>query len=132
MYKIFTRLVSWMHFLGNWNPFHWLWCLCNSAGFTFQRMSSSCFEISETVVKDSITTLACLWNKGVRHIQALAHGEDWSNFLKVWTWIHGWLYKIEPFSVFDLTCGAECVSTFYVFIPFSLSCNNTPFLSWGL
>ncbi|KAK4566607.1 hypothetical protein RGQ29_002751 [Quercus rubra] len=53
------------------------------AGFTFQRMSSSCFEISETVVKDSITTLACLWNKGVRHIQALAHGEDWSNFLKV-------------------------------------------------
>ncbi|GMY32571.1 3beta-hydroxysteroid-dehydrogenase/ decarboxylase isoform 3 [Fagus crenata] len=52
-------------------------------GFTFQRMSSSCFEISETLVKDSITTLAYRWNKGVLHIRALAQGEDWSNFFKV-------------------------------------------------
>ncbi|XP_062173558.1 3beta-hydroxysteroid-dehydrogenase/decarboxylase isoform X3 [Alnus glutinosa] len=52
-------------------------------GITFQRISSSCFEISETVVKDSITTLACLWNNGVQHIRSLSQGEDWSNFFKV-------------------------------------------------
>ncbi|KAE8076553.1 hypothetical protein FH972_015196 [Carpinus fangiana] len=51
-------------------------------GITFQRISSSCFEISETAVKDSITTLACLWNNGVRHIRSLAQGDDWSYFFK--------------------------------------------------
>ncbi|XP_062173553.1 3beta-hydroxysteroid-dehydrogenase/decarboxylase isoform X2 [Alnus glutinosa] len=54
-----------------------------TVGITFQRISSSCFEISETVVKDSITTLACLWNNGVQHIRSLSQGEDWSNFFKV-------------------------------------------------
>ncbi|KAL5781157.1 hypothetical protein ACOSP7_006186 [Xanthoceras sorbifolium] len=55
----------------------------NIFGFKVQRIPLSCFEISEAVMKDSILTIASLWNKGVHHIELLAKGEDWNNFFKV-------------------------------------------------
>ncbi|GAV64310.1 3Beta_HSD domain-containing protein/Reticulon domain-containing protein [Cephalotus follicularis] len=51
-------------------------------GFTVHRMSSSCFEVSETVVIDSVRSLAYLWNRGVNSIRSMAKGDDWNNFLK--------------------------------------------------
>ncbi|EOY04821.1 hypothetical protein QUC31_017074 [Theobroma cacao] len=51
-------------------------------GFAVQRISSSCFKISESAVRDSIRSISYMWNKGVRNIRLLAKGEDWSNFFK--------------------------------------------------
>ncbi|KDP43887.1 hypothetical protein JCGZ_20897 [Jatropha curcas] len=53
------------------------------SSFAIQRISLSWFEISEAVVKDSITSIAYLWNRGVKRIRLLAQGEDWNNFIKV-------------------------------------------------
>ncbi|KAK3204383.1 hypothetical protein Dsin_018429 [Dipteronia sinensis] len=55
----------------------------NIFGFKVQRISLSCFEISETVMKDAIATIALLWNKGLHYIESLAKGVDWNNFFKV-------------------------------------------------
>ncbi|KAJ1410490.1 Reticulon [Sesbania bispinosa] len=52
-------------------------------GFSIQRMPMSNFEISDTVVKDSVATTVRLWNKGFQNIKGLAQGEDWSTFFKV-------------------------------------------------
>ncbi|XVE81022.1 hypothetical protein DITRI_Ditri15bG0029400 [Diplodiscus trichospermus] len=52
-------------------------------GFAVQRISSSCFEIPESAVKNSIRSIAYLWNREARSIKLLAKGEDWSNFFKV-------------------------------------------------
>ncbi|KAM3750267.1 hypothetical protein ACB098_04G024200 [Castanea mollissima] len=85
------------------------------AGSTFQRMSSSCFEISETAVKDSVTTLACLWNKGVQHIQALAHGEDWSNFFKVAAFLYFLKFLSQSLSVVIGIALAYAFTAFFVY-----------------
>ncbi|KAJ9189022.1 hypothetical protein P3X46_000364 [Hevea brasiliensis] len=54
------------------------------SGFTIQRISLSWFEISETVVKDSVTFIAYLWNRWVnKNVRLLAQGEDWNKFFKV-------------------------------------------------
>ncbi|KAH9783499.1 3beta-hydroxysteroid-dehydrogenase/decarboxylase isoform 3 [Citrus sinensis] len=52
-------------------------------GFNVKRISPSCFELSETVIKDSIARIAFLWNMGFRNIRLLAKGDDWNTFFKV-------------------------------------------------
>ncbi|KAA8531429.1 hypothetical protein F0562_006218 [Nyssa sinensis] len=52
-------------------------------GLTIQRIPLSCFEISEVDMRNSITTLACMWNSVVRVTRLLAQGDDWNIFLKV-------------------------------------------------
>uniref|UniRef100_A0A5B6ZX06 Reticulon-like protein n=1 Tax=Davidia involucrata TaxID=16924 RepID=A0A5B6ZX06_DAVIN len=52
-------------------------------GFTIQRISLSCFEISEVDMRNSITTIACMWNNVVRVTRLLAQGDDWNIFFKV-------------------------------------------------
>lgn len=82
------------YFLCNWYLFHSLWWLCNRVAITFRRIPSSCFEVSETAVKYSVTTLAYMWNNGIQHIQSLAQGEeDWRNFFKVGNWMHWWFHN---------------------------------------
>lgn len=41
------------------------------------------FEISDTVVKDSVATTVHIWNRGFQNIKGLAQGDDWSTFFKV-------------------------------------------------
>ncbi|KAK9200896.1 hypothetical protein WN944_016095 [Citrus x changshan-huyou] len=55
----------------------------NIFGFNVKRISPSCFELSETVIKDSIARIAFLWNTGFRNIRLLAKGDDWNTFFKV-------------------------------------------------
>ncbi|KDO45107.1 hypothetical protein CISIN_1g007866mg [Citrus sinensis] len=55
----------------------------NIFGFNVKRISPSCFELSETVIKDSIARIAFLWNMGFRNIRLLAKGDDWNTFFKV-------------------------------------------------
>lgn len=43
----------------------------------------SWFEISETVVKDSVIFIAYQWNRGVYNVRLLARGHDWNKFFKV-------------------------------------------------
>ncbi|OMP03937.1 3-beta hydroxysteroid dehydrogenase/isomerase [Corchorus olitorius] len=50
--------------------------------FAVPRISPSCFQISESAVKDSIRTISYMWNRGFRIIRLLAKGEDWSKFFK--------------------------------------------------
>uniref|UniRef100_A0A9I9CQ74 Reticulon-like protein n=1 Tax=Cucumis melo TaxID=3656 RepID=A0A9I9CQ74_CUCME len=54
----------------------------NIYGFPVQKLSVTAFRQSDSVVRDSIMTLACLWNRGVHNARALARGEDWNYFLK--------------------------------------------------
>ncbi|XP_022761619.1 3beta-hydroxysteroid-dehydrogenase/decarboxylase isoform X2 [Durio zibethinus] len=55
----------------------------NICGFTVERISSSCFEIPESAVKNSIRSMSYMWNRGARNIRLLAKGEDWGKFFKV-------------------------------------------------
>lgn len=64
------------------NSVDYLPSLCRF-GFNVKRISPSCFELSETVIKDSIARIAFLWNMGFRNIRLLAKGDDWNNFFKV-------------------------------------------------
>ena len=52
-------------------------------GFQLQRIPTTYFEISDTAVKDSVTTTVYLWNRGFQNISGLAQGDDWSAFFKV-------------------------------------------------
>ncbi|KAK4856055.1 hypothetical protein QYF36_013626 [Acer negundo] len=85
----------------------------NIFGFKVQRISLSCFEISETVMKDSIATIALLWNKGLHYIESLAKGDDWNNFFKVAVS----LYLIKLILSWSLTAviGVALVLAFTVF-----------------
>ncbi|XP_012440979.1 3beta-hydroxysteroid-dehydrogenase/decarboxylase [Gossypium raimondii] len=51
--------------------------------FAVKRISSSCFEITESTVKNSLRSVSYIWNRGIRHIKLLGKGEDWSKFFKV-------------------------------------------------
>ncbi|KAA8527274.1 hypothetical protein F0562_034629 [Nyssa sinensis] len=55
----------------------------NIFGFTIQTVSLSCFEISEVDMKNSIRTIAYMWNSMVHVTRLLAQGEDWGIFFKV-------------------------------------------------
>ncbi|PON31205.1 Hopanoid-associated sugar epimerase, partial [Parasponia andersonii] len=55
----------------------------NLFGFTVKRLSMSYFEIPEVIVKDSVTAIVHLWNRGFRCIRSLAQGQDWKIFFKV-------------------------------------------------
>ncbi|WCJ41297.1 3-beta hydroxysteroid dehydrogenase/isomerase family protein [Euphorbia peplus] len=53
------------------------------SNFTIQRPSVSWFKISETAVKESVTSIANMWNNGFYNIELLAQGRDWNEFFKV-------------------------------------------------
>ncbi|OVA11072.1 3-beta hydroxysteroid dehydrogenase/isomerase [Macleaya cordata] len=52
-------------------------------GFTVRRMHPSHFQVSETVTKDLIISLASAWNRWVLTLRSFAHGDDWNTFFKV-------------------------------------------------
>ncbi|XP_059654680.1 3beta-hydroxysteroid-dehydrogenase/decarboxylase [Cornus florida] len=55
----------------------------NVFGFTIPRISLSCFQISEVDMRNSITSIAYMWNSVIHVTRSLAQGEDWNIFLKV-------------------------------------------------
>ncbi|KAL9436798.1 hypothetical protein AB3S75_022777 [Citrus x aurantiifolia] len=84
----------------------------NIFGFNVKRISPSCFELSETVIKDSIARIAFLWNMGFRNIRLLAKGDDWNNFFKV----AGSLYLSKlMLQSFTWTIGLALVFAFTAF-----------------
>ncbi|XVF65627.1 hypothetical protein PTKIN_Ptkin09bG0264200 [Pterospermum kingtungense] len=83
------------------------------SGFAVQRISSSCFDIPESAVKNSIRSIAYTWNKGVRNIRLLAKGEDWSKFLKVVVFLY-FVKWILSYSMAVLI-GIALVSAFTAF-----------------
>lgn len=48
----------------------------------FQKVALPCFVISEPTVRNMLGNVAFVWNHGVQIGKILAHGEDWSLFLK--------------------------------------------------
>ncbi|KAH1095943.1 hypothetical protein J1N35_012864 [Gossypium stocksii] len=52
-------------------------------GFAVQNIPSSCFEIQNSDMKNSIRSISYMWNRVVCSIRLLAKGEDWSRFFKV-------------------------------------------------
>ncbi|XP_022932574.1 3beta-hydroxysteroid-dehydrogenase/decarboxylase [Cucurbita moschata] len=60
----------------------------NIYGFPVQKLSATMFGPSDTVVRDSIMGIACLWNRGVHNARSLARGEDWNYFFKAVTFLY--------------------------------------------
>ena len=73
-------------------------------GFPVKRVSLSCFEIPEVVVKDSVTEIAYMWNRGFRCVSSLAQQLDWTNFLKVWALIIVCFTPSAVYSIFHILC----------------------------
>ncbi|MBA0555341.1 hypothetical protein Golob_025524 [Gossypium lobatum] len=59
--------------------------ICGSA---VQNIPSSCFEIQNSDVKNSIRSISYMWNRVVCSIRLLAKGEDWSRFFKVMAFLY--------------------------------------------
>ncbi|TYG77894.1 hypothetical protein ES288_D02G012400v1 [Gossypium darwinii] len=57
-------------------------------GFAVQNIPSSCFEIQNSDVKNSIRSISYMWNRVVCSIRLLAKGEDWSRFFKVMAFLY--------------------------------------------
>ncbi|EEF32885.1 hydroxysteroid dehydrogenase, putative [Ricinus communis] len=83
------------------------------SGFTIQRISLSWFEISETMVKDSVTSIASLWNRGVHNIRLLVQGKDSNRFLKVLFVLYS--IKLILLQSFTVVAGITLVFAFTAF-----------------
>ncbi|XP_044499796.1 3beta-hydroxysteroid-dehydrogenase/decarboxylase isoform X2 [Mangifera indica] len=55
----------------------------NIFGLKVPSIPLSSFEVSETPLKNSIATIAFLWNWAILNLRTLAKGDDWKNFIKV-------------------------------------------------
>ncbi|CAJ1933352.1 unnamed protein product [Sphenostylis stenocarpa] len=82
-------------------------------GFNIQRIPVSYFEISDAVVKDSVTTIVYLWNKGFQIIRRLAHGDDWSAFFKIAVFLY--LLKMVLSKLLTKLIGIGLVFAFMAF-----------------
>ncbi|CAL9774756.1 unnamed protein product [Musa acuminata subsp. burmannicoides] len=83
-------------------------------GSNIEKIPPSCFEISESSMRDAFFALASLWNEGISTMKLLAQGDDWSIFFKA----AGCLYLVKlllhiPISVL---VGLGLASLFTVFI----------------
>ncbi|XP_039071048.1 3beta-hydroxysteroid-dehydrogenase/decarboxylase-like [Hibiscus syriacus] len=54
-----------------------------TSGFSVQNIPSSCFEIRDSDVKNSVRYVSYMWNIVVHSIKLLAKADDWSRFFKV-------------------------------------------------
>ncbi|XP_021752087.1 3beta-hydroxysteroid-dehydrogenase/decarboxylase-like [Chenopodium quinoa] len=48
----------------------------------FKKISIPCLAISEPTMRNMLDNVALIWNEGVQFAKTLAHGEDWSLFIK--------------------------------------------------
>ncbi|KGN57250.1 3beta-hydroxysteroid-dehydrogenase/decarboxylase [Cucumis sativus] len=85
----------------------------NIYGFPVQKLSVTAFRQSDSVVRDSIMTLACLWNRGVHNARALARGEDWNYFLKAVAFLY--LLKLLLARSLTMLLGVGLVFAFTAF-----------------
>lgn len=85
----------------------------NLFGFHIQRMPMSYFEISDTVVKDSVTTTLYIWNKGFGNIRGLAQGDDWSTFFKIAVFLY--ILKLILSKLLTTLIGIGLVFSFMAF-----------------
>ncbi|KAF8393751.1 hypothetical protein HHK36_019949 [Tetracentron sinense] len=82
-------------------------------GFTIQKISSSYFEVSETVIEDAIITVAYAWNRGVHTLRSLAQGDDWNLFFKVAASLY--FFKLLLSFSFSNVIGVALVFAFTAF-----------------
>ncbi|KAH1141694.1 hypothetical protein GLYMA_12G050900v4 [Glycine max] len=82
-------------------------------GFHIQRIPTSYFEISDTAVKDSVTTTVYLWNRGFQNIRGLAQGDNWSAFFKIAVFLY--LLKLILSELFTKMIGIGLVIAFMAF-----------------
>ncbi|WOK96493.1 3beta-hydroxysteroid-dehydrogenase/decarboxylase [Canna indica] len=83
-------------------------------GSNIEKIPSSCFEVSESTVRNIFFALASLWNGGISTVRLLARGDNWSIFFKV----AGYLYLIKlllhiPISVL-VGLGLTCLFTVFI------------------
>lgn len=52
-------------------------------GFTVEKVTPDCFEVSDSTLRNPIMCMASLWNGGIHKLRVLAEGDDWGTFLKV-------------------------------------------------
>ncbi|XP_031273567.1 3beta-hydroxysteroid-dehydrogenase/decarboxylase isoform X2 [Pistacia vera] len=57
----------------------------NIFGLKVPSIPLSSFEISETLIKNSMARIAFLWNRGIWNLRTLAKGDDVNNFIKLWS-----------------------------------------------
>ncbi|KAG4967135.1 hypothetical protein JHK87_032786 [Glycine soja] len=74
---------------------------------------TSYFEISDTTVKDSVTTTVYLWNRGFQNIRGLAQGDNWSAFFKIAVFLY--LLKLILSELFTKMIGIGLVIAFMAF-----------------
>ncbi|EMS56205.1 3beta-hydroxysteroid-dehydrogenase/decarboxylase isoform 3 [Triticum urartu] len=51
-------------------------------GFTVEKVTPDCFEVSDSTLRNPIMCMASLWNGGIHKLRVLAEGDDWGTFLK--------------------------------------------------
>ncbi|XP_020218229.1 3beta-hydroxysteroid-dehydrogenase/decarboxylase [Cajanus cajan] len=82
-------------------------------GLHIQRIPMSCFKISDTVVKDSVTTTVYIWNKVFQNIRGLAQGDDWSTFFKIAVFLY--VLKLILSKLLTILIGIGLVFSFMAF-----------------
>ncbi|ONK72407.1 uncharacterized protein A4U43_C04F19100 [Asparagus officinalis] len=87
---------------------------CSMFGFSIEKMPSSYFEVSESVVRHSLNTIASIWNNGLSLLKSVSEGGNWNIFIKV----IGSLYLVKlllPFSFSVLIAiGVICLFSFFI------------------
>ncbi|XP_062194689.1 3beta-hydroxysteroid-dehydrogenase/decarboxylase-like [Phragmites australis] len=83
-------------------------------GFTVEKVTSDYFEVSHSVVRNSLMCLASAWNRGIGKLRILAEGDDWSTLLKVLAFLYS--IKLMLNFQFRVLMGLVLASLFIVFI----------------
>ncbi|KAJ8774795.1 hypothetical protein K2173_017241 [Erythroxylum novogranatense] len=81
--------------------------------FRIQKIPLSWFEISEMAVKDSVLSIANLWNILVHNMILLSQAQDWNRFFKIASLLC--CIKLVLLQSFTVTIGAALVFAFTAF-----------------
>ncbi|VAI34647.1 unnamed protein product [Triticum turgidum subsp. durum] len=83
-------------------------------GFTVEKVTPDCFEVSDSTLRNPITCMASLWNGGIHKLRVLAEGDDWGTFLKAVASL--FCVKVMLHFQFRTLIGLALASLFIVFI----------------
>ncbi|KAF7073627.1 hypothetical protein CFC21_078580 [Triticum aestivum] len=83
-------------------------------GFTVEKVTPDCFEVSDSTLRNPIMCMASLWNGGIHKLRVLAEGDDWGTFLKAVASL--FCVKVMLHFQFRTLIGLALASLFIVFI----------------
>ncbi|KAL6655248.1 hypothetical protein ACP70R_006074 [Stipagrostis hirtigluma subsp. patula] len=83
-------------------------------GFTVEKITPDYFEISHSILRNLLMSLASAWNGGIHKLRVLAEGDDWSTLLKVFAFLYS--IKLMLNFQFRIMIGLVLASLFIVFI----------------